>query len=224
MGKSCTTVYRDISFVHSSRPGAQCWFFIRDFYLLEKSSLLLYRCAFRIRCTTPLVHRSSVASLFLSFFLPLFPCLLYDQPWSQYLSPRRPPPVALIFLHAGECKLLCDRCKFHKLADRHVDVRVRTRRGAGIREQLRPLHAYHVVFHECLQQTLMARHDVSREIRARRKSFSSAASRSARGVVYVPRACVLYRRIIQLTSHSGICWHRYCELRGNIEMRGKNCI
>jgi len=169
-----------------------------------------------------LVRRISL-SLFLSSSLPVSPPLRPTVK-SIPLSPRRPPPVALIFLHAGECKLLCDRCKFHKLADRHVDVRVRTRRGAGIREQLRPLHAYHVVFHECLQQTLMARHDVSREIRARRKSFSSAASRSARGVVYVPRACVLYRRIIQLTSHSGICWLRHCELRGNIGMRGKNYI
>jgi len=31
-------------------------------------------------------------------------------------------------LHAGKCKLPGDRCKFHKLADRYVDVRVRTRR------------------------------------------------------------------------------------------------
>lgn len=71
--------------------------------------------------------------------------------------------VAPVFLHAGECKLPGDRCKFHKLANRYVDVHVRTRRpvhGAGIRAQLRSLQAYRVVFHECLQQNLMARYDI----------------------------------------------------------------
>lgn len=96
----------------------------------------------------------------------IHPCPSLFSPSRPYsLAPSRPsprwsPPFSCTLANAN-----CpgDRCKFHKLVDRYVDVHVRTRRlvhGAGIRAQLRSLRAYRVVFHECLQRNLMARYDI----------------------------------------------------------------
>lgn len=108
----------------------------------------MYRCASRRATRNADPPPSLRCSLLADRILSRFPDRFLDVP---------------VFLHAGECKLLDDRCKFHKLANRYVDVHVRARRlvhDAGIRAQLHSLQAYRVVFHECLQQNLMARYDI----------------------------------------------------------------